>query len=186
MTWAFEFEDQPYFDGFRDLATNGIDKPVLNVFRMFGMMTGKRLSRRQPRRGNARIDAGWRGEGQSRHRTRWPAATIAPSRFWSRIITIPASPGRMLPMQTHDLRACPPAGILVEHFRVDAEHSNSYEAWKKMGSPQQAHSGAVRATGAGRPTGQSESPRWMTPQDGQVQIAFSLPRHAVSLLRLTR
>lgn len=38
------FEDQPYFDGFRDLATNGIDKPVLNVFRMFGMMDGQRLA----------------------------------------------------------------------------------------------------------------------------------------------
>ena len=23
VTWAFEFEDQPWFDGFRDLATNG-------------------------------------------------------------------------------------------------------------------------------------------------------------------
>ena len=44
VTWAFEFEDQPYFDGFRDLATNGIDKPVLNVFRMFGMMGGQRVA----------------------------------------------------------------------------------------------------------------------------------------------
>ena len=43
VTWAFEFEDQPYFDGFRDLATNGIDKPVLNVFRMLGQMTGHRV-----------------------------------------------------------------------------------------------------------------------------------------------
>ena len=40
VTWAFEFEDQPYFAGFRDLATNGIDKPVLNVFRMLGQMRG--------------------------------------------------------------------------------------------------------------------------------------------------
>ena len=43
VTWAFEFEDQPWFNGFRDLATNGVDKPVLNVFRMFGMMQGTRL-----------------------------------------------------------------------------------------------------------------------------------------------
>ena len=43
LTWAFEFEDQPYFDGFRTLATNGIDKPVLNVFRMAGMMRGDRV-----------------------------------------------------------------------------------------------------------------------------------------------
>src|SRR5258708_12863262 len=43
LTWAFEFEDQPYFDGFRTLATNGIDKPVLNFFRMAGMMRGDRV-----------------------------------------------------------------------------------------------------------------------------------------------
>ena len=44
VTWAFEFEGQPYFAGFRDLATNGIDKPVLNVFRMFAKMSGRRIA----------------------------------------------------------------------------------------------------------------------------------------------
>src|SRR5205085_8851380 len=44
VTWAFEFDDQPYFDGFRALATNGIDKPVLNVFRMLGQMGGERIA----------------------------------------------------------------------------------------------------------------------------------------------
>jgi xylan 1,4-beta-xylosidase len=43
VTWAFEFEGQPMFAGFRDLATNGIDKPVLNVFRMLGKMRGDRV-----------------------------------------------------------------------------------------------------------------------------------------------
>jgi len=33
LTWSFEFEDQPYFAGFRALATNGLELPVLNVFR---------------------------------------------------------------------------------------------------------------------------------------------------------
>ena len=44
VTWAFEFEDQPYFAGFRVLSTNGIALPVLNVFRMFGMMGGQRVA----------------------------------------------------------------------------------------------------------------------------------------------
>ena len=43
LTWAFEFEDQPYFAGFRQLASNGIDLPVLNVFRMFSRMHGQRV-----------------------------------------------------------------------------------------------------------------------------------------------
>ena len=46
VTWAFLFEDQPYFDGFRDLATNGIDKAVLNAFRMLGMLGGDWLEAR--------------------------------------------------------------------------------------------------------------------------------------------
>ena len=49
VSWSFEFEDQPWFAGFRDLATNGVDKPVLNVFRMFGMMKGNSVDgSRQP------------------------------------------------------------------------------------------------------------------------------------------
>ena len=44
LSWSFEFEDKDYFEGFRSLATNGIDKPVLNVFRMFALMSGTRVA----------------------------------------------------------------------------------------------------------------------------------------------
>ncbi len=44
LSWSFEFEDKEYFEGFRTLATNGVDKPVLNVFRMAGLMSGQRVS----------------------------------------------------------------------------------------------------------------------------------------------
>ena len=43
VTWSFEFEDQPYFEGYRELATNGLDKPVLNAFRMFGLLGSERV-----------------------------------------------------------------------------------------------------------------------------------------------
>ena len=44
LTWAFTFEDQPYFAGFRQLASNGVDLPVLNVIRMFARMEGERVA----------------------------------------------------------------------------------------------------------------------------------------------
>ena len=44
LTWAFLFEDRGYFEGFRTLSTNGIDKPVLNVFRLLAKMGGIRLA----------------------------------------------------------------------------------------------------------------------------------------------
>ncbi|MEJ2648188.1 MAG: hypothetical protein P8016_07255, partial [Sedimentisphaerales bacterium] len=43
LSWAFEFENQPIFAGFRSMASSGIDKPVLNVFRMYSKMSGQRL-----------------------------------------------------------------------------------------------------------------------------------------------
>ena len=44
LTWAFQFENHPLFDNFRVLSTNGINKPIFNVFRMFGKMQEKRLA----------------------------------------------------------------------------------------------------------------------------------------------
>ena len=44
LSWSFEFEDKEYFEGFRTLSTNGVDKPVINVFRMAGLMSGKRVT----------------------------------------------------------------------------------------------------------------------------------------------
>lgn len=43
LSWSFEFEGRDSFEGFRDLSTNGVDKPILNLFRMLGLMQGGRL-----------------------------------------------------------------------------------------------------------------------------------------------
>ncbi|PYI88688.1 MAG: beta-xylosidase, partial [Verrucomicrobia bacterium] len=44
LTWAFTFEDQPYFAGFRQLASCGLPLPVFNVFRMLSLMNGQRIT----------------------------------------------------------------------------------------------------------------------------------------------
>src|SRR3984885_8011751 len=44
LSWPFEFENKDYFEVFRTLATNGIDKPILNLFRMAGLMSGERVA----------------------------------------------------------------------------------------------------------------------------------------------
>ena len=79
-----------------------------------------------------------------------------------------------------------PAGSLLKHFRVDQQHSNSYEAWKKMGSPQQPTPEQYAELERAGQLQSLESPRWIETQDGRVLVEFSLPRHGVSLLRLAR
>ena len=46
LTWAFEFENQPWFAGYRQLSTNGVNLPVLNVFRLFSKLGPEKLARR--------------------------------------------------------------------------------------------------------------------------------------------
>ena len=73
----------------------------------------------------------------------------------------------------------------VIHERVDATHSNAYEAWKRMGSPQpptKAQYETLARAGRLQPL---EPPRKIRAVNGRVRLAFTLPRQAVSLVRLT-
>ena len=83
------------------------------------------------------------------------------------------------------IKGLPSKRILLHHYRVDQNNSNSYEVWKKMGSPQnptpQQYSELEKA-------GQLQlltSPEWITPEDGSILLKFNLPRQGVSLLRLS-
>ena len=43
LTWAFTFPGTPYFAGYRALATNGINLPVMSAFKLLGRLAGTRL-----------------------------------------------------------------------------------------------------------------------------------------------
>jgi xylan 1,4-beta-xylosidase len=81
-----------------------------------------------------------------------------------------------------------PAGIrrvLIHHYRIDSDHSNSYTVWKAMGSPEKPTPEQQERLEA---TGQLElldSPRWKTVEEGRVSLQFSLPRQAVSLVQVS-
>ncbi len=185
VTWAFEFENQPYFDGFRDLATNGIDKPVLNVFRMFGMMSGQRLPVQSSGalplaemiksgvKAQPDINATASRAERAIHVMAWnyhdddlpaPAASISTT-----VNGLPLTAKR----------------VLIRHYRIDQSHSNSYSVWQAMGSPQQptpAQYAQLEAAGQLQMLG---SPEWHTPAKGALQLAFPLPRQAVSLVEIS-
>jgi xylan 1,4-beta-xylosidase len=183
VTWAFEFEDQPYFDGFRDLATNGIDKPVLNVHRMLAMMTGDRVSVDNP--GAVPVEA-MATRGVKDQSDVHALASVA-GHSASVLVSHYHDSGKPGEPAAIDLNiAGLPAGrLLLQHYRVDERFSNSFEAWKKMGSPQQPTAEQYAQL---ERTGQLqllESPRWVSAQDGGVHLEFPLPRHGVSLVQLT-
>jgi xylan 1,4-beta-xylosidase len=80
-----------------------------------------------------------------------------------------------------------PAGdapVLLEHFRIDREHSNAFEAWKRMGSPRQPTPEQRAELERASDLAIMGSPEWVRPEGGKLTLRFALPRQAVSLLVL--
>jgi xylan 1,4-beta-xylosidase len=183
VTWAFEFEDQPYFDGFRDLATNGIDKPVLNVFRMLGQMGGERIAVESA--GAMPLEAirdnGVRGNPEVNAMASRQERTVSVLVWNYHDDDLPAAPSEVEVV----VEGLPNARTLLHHYRVDAEHSNSYEAWKKLGSPQKPTLEQYQQLERSGQLQLLSSPEWLRTANGRVALKFSLPRQGVSLLRLT-
>lgn len=185
LTWAFEFEDQPYFDGFRTLATNGIAKPALNVFRMFGLMSGRKIPvvSTQATPLEVILESGVTGS---------PDISALATREDRRLSVLAWNyhdddvPSADAPVELI-IEGLPASAsrVLVLQYRIDEQHSNAYTVWKELGSPQsptpEQYSRLVTA-------GQLElcaSPQWISPEEGSAKLRFRLPRYGTSLVQLS-
>jgi len=80
-----------------------------------------------------------------------------------------------------------PAGsqrVLMKHYRIDANHSNAFSAWKSMGSPQEPTAEQQRQLEAAGQLQLLDSPNWLWNDSGNVSVKFDLPRQGVSLITL--
>jgi xylan 1,4-beta-xylosidase len=183
VTWAFEFEDQPYFAGFRVLSTNGIPLPVLNVFRMFGLMGGERLQAEST--GELPLEVLMKDGALE------PDVGVVACRQGDRLSILlwhhhdddVPGPDAAIDLNIANL----PAGdrpVLLQHSRIDREHSNAFARWQAMGSPQPPSPEQVVELERASQLALLESPTWHRPRDGKLSLPVVLPRQAVSLLVL--
>ena len=184
LTWAFEFEDQPYFDGFRTLATNGVDKPVLNLFRMAGLMRGDRL----------RVESSSRVPLDSiiKQGVRAAPSIDAMAVRNNRTLSILAwnyhdddVPGPVAPVQVQVSGLGANRRVLLHHYRIDDTHSNAWTTWKHLGLPQKPTAEQYAELESAGQLQLLEAPRWIDIKAGAAKLEITLPRQAVSLLQFT-
>ncbi len=185
VTWAFEFEGKDYFEGFRTLSTNGIDQPVLNIFRMAGLFAGDRVSAttssevpaediaKSGVRAQPDIDA---FATKSTHE-----AAVMLWNYHDEDLPVPASPVTVtisgIPATVHK--------VLLQHYRIDDTHSNAYTVWTAMGSPQSPTPDQYAQLKAAGQLQTLTSPTWLDVTAGTVNVPTTLPREATSLLHLS-
>lgn len=185
LTWAFEFEDQPYFDGFRTLATNGLDKPVLNFFRMAGKLKGDRI--KTVSNGAVGLD-GMLTAGVRQHPTVDALAarsgrgvSIMVWNYQDEDVSGPAAP---IDLEVDGLPK-DVARVSVRHYRIDQDHSNSYTAWKGMGSPQHPSAKEYAQLEAAGKLQLLNSPQRISTRAGTAKLEFALPLQSISLVELS-
>ncbi|QDY70538.1 GH39 family glycosyl hydrolase [Qingshengfaniella alkalisoli] len=183
VTWAFIFDGQPWFDGFRDLATNGVGKPVLNAFRMLGMLGGDWVATDSDAALPLQqiLDQGVR---------RAPDINCVATRdetgisvlIWNyhddNVVDDAGTADIVL-----DLDGLPDGNLSVKEFRMDASHGNSFGAWQSMGSPQDpAAEQIAELEQASELPCIAESTQHC--DNGSLSVSSTLPRQGVGLVRI--
>ncbi len=185
LSWSFEFENKDYFEGFRSLSTNGIDKPILNFFRMAALMKGSRISTTSDGNVPLRtlVATGVRlAPDVDALATR--SDRMAAIMLWNyHDVDAPASPTPT----TVTITGLPPEAhrVLVTHFRIDDTHSNAYTVWKSMGSPQHPTSAQYAQLQSQAGLHLLTSPLWKDVNAGQIKLTTDMPRQSVSLLQIS-
>ena len=188
VTWAFEFEDQPYFAGFRVMASNGLTLPVFNVFRMMAKMSGRRLSAVSS--GDPGVESIIKN---GVHGASADVAALASLDSARRQLCVLVwhyhdddIPGATAEIElTYAGLPTEAAALRLMHYRVDANHSNAYALWLALGSPNAPTRAQYAQLETAAQLAQLEtSPSSLSAAGGVATLKFPLPRQAVSLLIL--
>ncbi len=185
LSWSFEFEGRDYFEGFRDLSTNGIDKPILNLFRMTALLKGTRVQTTST--GEVPLET-LLSTGVRTSPDVDAMATAAPHQatilLWNyhdSNTPAPSTPTTVtitgLPASLHTAR--------LTHYRIDENHSNSYTAWQAMGSPQHPTPAQIAQLKSSAGLQTLTAPGSIPITHGMATVTTTMPRQSVSLLQLT-
>lgn len=184
LTWAFMFDGKDYFEGFRTLSTNCIHKPVLNGFKLLGMLHGKRIPLNSG--GALGIDSilnkGVRDKPDIDGLATATDETVQVIlwNYHDDIVAVPSVPVQL----TIKAPRRPVSRARVIHYRIDGSHSNAHTRWLALGSPQKPTAEVVAELRAAAELELLEPARFYDVRGGEVELTFDLTRYGVSLVEL--
>jgi xylan 1,4-beta-xylosidase len=185
LTWAFAFPGTPYFAGYRTLATNGINLPVMSAFKLLGRLAGTRLplTSSGARALNDIVANGVRGEPSvdGMATLDGDAVQVLLWNYHDDVVTVVATPVHL----AIEVPAGFGASVRVSHLRVDESHGDAYSVWVSQGMPASPSAAQIAALQAAMDPSPLVPDRTVAvPADGAVGVDFDLPRFGVSLVTI--
>jgi xylan 1,4-beta-xylosidase len=185
LTWAFTFPGTPYFAGYRTLATNGINLPVLSAFKLLGRLAGTRLplssTGARPLDDLLTSGVGDQPELDGMATSSGDAIQVLVWNYHDDLVAAPATPVHL----TITVPQSFGSHARVSHLRVDEAHGDAYTVWVSQGSPATPTAGQVSALKkAMEPSSLVPDRVVALPASGSLDFDFDLPRFGVSLVTL--
>lgn len=185
LTWAFTFEGYPPFAGFRQIASAGINHPVMSVFKMFSLMDGQRVS--------VASDKAVSLNEMMKKGVRQSPDVSALAALGDKQLTVMVwhyhdddlpGPTAAVELSINGLPA-EAKTPQISHYRIDAKYSNAYEVWKQMGSPAEPTAAQFATLEQASALASITPPRLSPASEGTVKMNLDLPRQGVSLIVLS-
>ena len=185
-TWSFYFEGERFFEGTRSLFTaQGIEKPVLNAYRMLSRLGEMRLAVESTGAWSLdRLDeseAGMAEEVDALATSGRDGVSVLVWRHADDQYAIAARDTAVI-VRLERLRFS--GSARVSHWRIDAAHSNSHTVWRALGAPQDPSERDLRTIEERQGLEQLEPDQTMTVRDGTLTLRIGLPLPSVSLLEV--
>lgn len=185
LTWAFMFQNQPYFAGYRALSTNGIHLPVLGAFKLLGGLSGESipvtstgaLTLASVLAGGARQQADVNAMAT---RNGMDVAVVAWN-YHDDIVTVASTPVSLSVQVPTGFGA----SATVGHMRVDDTHGDAYTVWVSQGSPAAPSTAQLAALQQSMDPVALNPPQTVAVTGGAVTVTFDLPRFGISLVTIS-
>ena len=186
LAWAFLFRGERCFEGTRTFTTQGIDKAVLNAFKMFARMGTRELGFASSGENDVLAYRDNFGTGETPDISGM-ASTSDDGRLQILIYSHhdDCDIESEADIELHITGISLQGPVLVKHARIDASHSNAYAEWVSQGKPDYPNDAQYADIKSRDKLELLTPPVTVIPTDGKLSLSFTLPAHAVSLLELS-
>lgn len=192
LAWAFMFPGERCFEGTRTFSTQGIDKAVFNMFKIYGQLGDEKLAftsdgaehmdfAKEPDIGQKNHNS-YTGEGEE---TDVSGFAVKGKDGETQIVIYSHNNDRdkvedqEVTVTVDGLAA---ENVTVQHYRIDNEHSNPYAEWVRQGKPFYPQGEQYAAIKARDGLEKFCEDAQAAVADGKVELKFAMPAHGVSFI----
>ncbi len=183
LTWAFMFVAERCFEGTRTFSTQGIDKAILNLFRLYAKMGTQEVAFESTGTKDPFTYPDLIGAGVEPDISGFAALTGTKSleiMVYNHHDDWDVSGEYQVDLSIANLPFAGPYTVM--HYRIDQTHSNAYREWVRQGKPMYPDAGQYAAIKARDGLELAEPPQKVGLSAGKLKRSFTLPVHGVSLL----